>query len=239
MANQHVIKVACGSSDAHTLCLTKQGKVFSWGDGDYGKLGRGGSDGSKVPKIIETLENVEIADVACGAHFSIALTKDGKVYSWGKGESWRLGHGTEEHVRFPEIIQTLQDKVVVSISLGAAHVLALTNEGEIYGWGKNENKQICDSNKMFIQTPRLVESLKDNRIVGIACGPSQSFAWTDVNFFTPKTSLPFVIDLNETTFKLINKILENILNNNTRPVMTQDRECLTTATLNLLHLQVI
>lgn len=36
---QHVVRVACGSGDSHTLCVTNQGRVYSWGDGDYGKLG--------------------------------------------------------------------------------------------------------------------------------------------------------------------------------------------------------
>lgn len=40
--------VACGSGDAQTLCITEDDSVWSWGDGDYGKLGRGGSDGCKV-----------------------------------------------------------------------------------------------------------------------------------------------------------------------------------------------
>ena len=31
--------VACGSGDAQTLAVTSNGQVFSWGDGDYGKLG--------------------------------------------------------------------------------------------------------------------------------------------------------------------------------------------------------
>lgn len=44
-----VIDIACGSGDAQTLCLTDDDTVWSWGDGDYGKLGRGGSDGCKVP----------------------------------------------------------------------------------------------------------------------------------------------------------------------------------------------
>ena len=33
--------VACGSGDAHTLAVSKDGTVWSWGDGDFGKLGRG------------------------------------------------------------------------------------------------------------------------------------------------------------------------------------------------------
>lgn len=49
-----VIDIACGSGDAQTLCLTDDDTVWSWGDGDYGKLGRGGSDGCKVPmKVFE------------------------------------------------------------------------------------------------------------------------------------------------------------------------------------------
>lgn len=87
------------------------------------------------------------------------------------------------------------------MSLGTAHVLALTDKGEMYGWGKNENKQICDSSEMYVQQPRLVDALKGQKVIGIACGPTQSFAWTGVNSFMPKTMLPFVIDLTEYTFK--------------------------------------
>lgn len=55
LQGHRVIDVACGSGDAQTLCLTDDDMVWSWGDGDYGKLGRGGSDGCKVPmKVIYT-----------------------------------------------------------------------------------------------------------------------------------------------------------------------------------------
>lgn len=64
------------------LTISLPGSVYSWGDGDYGKLGRGGSDGSKVPKVIEKLEGQGVTRVFCGAQFSMALTKTGVVYSW-------------------------------------------------------------------------------------------------------------------------------------------------------------
>lgn len=84
------------------------GQVWSWGDGDYGKLGRGGSDGCKTPKLIEKLQDLDIVKVRCGSQFSVAITKDGQVYSWGKGDNQRLGHGTEEHVRYPKLLGGLQ-----------------------------------------------------------------------------------------------------------------------------------
>lgn len=56
------------------------GHVWAWGDGGFGKLGQGGNDTSKVPKIVPELNGV--AKVQCGAQFSVALTKDGSVYTW-------------------------------------------------------------------------------------------------------------------------------------------------------------
>ena len=56
------------------------GSVWSWGDGDCGKLGRGGSEVTKVPKLIPGLTGVK--SVVCGSQFTLALTKDGKVFSW-------------------------------------------------------------------------------------------------------------------------------------------------------------
>lgn len=35
-----IVDVACGSGDAQTLCITDDDNVWSWGDGDYGKLGK-------------------------------------------------------------------------------------------------------------------------------------------------------------------------------------------------------
>lgn len=49
----NVVDVACGSGDAQTLVITDDDSVWSWGDGDYGKLGRGGSDGCKVNLLLD------------------------------------------------------------------------------------------------------------------------------------------------------------------------------------------
>lgn len=77
-----VIDVACGSGDAQTLCVTDDDNVWSWGDGDYGKLGRGGSDGCKLPMKIESLAGLGVIKVECGSQFSVALTRSGAVYTW-------------------------------------------------------------------------------------------------------------------------------------------------------------
>lgn len=105
-----VIQVACGSRDAQTLALSDEGNsaiffvfgfkcsdmlyaltqvtvvraglVFSWGDGDFGKLGRGGSEGCNIPQNIERLNGQGVCQIECGAQFSLALTKTGVVWTW-------------------------------------------------------------------------------------------------------------------------------------------------------------
>lgn len=135
------------------------------------------------------------------------------------------------------------DKRVVSISLGSGHALALTDQGEVYGWGKNDYKQVCDISDAYIQQPRLIEELKGQNIVGICCGPMQTFVWSHVSCWSPKTSIPFVVDLNENTFKLLDELLEIVCDNFKQLVnnfpLTRDKEIIAISTLNLLHLQVI
>lgn len=60
LQGHRVIDVACGSGDAQTLCLTDDDMVWSWGDGDYGKLGRGGSDGCKIPMKVSQFNRASL-----------------------------------------------------------------------------------------------------------------------------------------------------------------------------------
>lgn len=67
----------------------------------------------------------------CGAQFSLALSKTGKIWTWGKGDYFRLGHGHDEHIRHPTVIERLQHKKVVKVAVGALHCLAITDDGKV------------------------------------------------------------------------------------------------------------
>ena len=59
------------------------------------------------------------------------------MYTWGKGDSYRLGQGqTEEHVRQPRLVSGLQGHLVTHLSIGLTHAVATTREGKLLGWGK-------------------------------------------------------------------------------------------------------
>ncbi|MEQ2259944.1 E3 ubiquitin-protein ligase herc2 [Xenotaenia resolanae] len=178
LQGHRVIDVACGSGDAQTLCLTDDDMVWSWGDGDYGKLGRGGSDGCKIPMKIDSLTGLGVVKVECGSQFSVALTKSGAVYTWGKGDYHRLGHGSDDHVRRPRQVQGLQGKKVIAIATGSLHCVCCTEDGEVYTWGDNDEGQLGDGTTNAIQRPRLVAALQGKKINRVACGSAHTLAWS-------------------------------------------------------------
>ena len=49
----------------------------------------------------------------------------------GKGDYFRLGHGTDSHVRKPQVVDTLKGKKIVHVAVGALHCLAVTDQGQV------------------------------------------------------------------------------------------------------------
>lgn len=68
------------------MCISVDGtSVWAFGDGDYGKLGLGNTTPKSVPTRIEALRGMNIRKVGCGTQFTVALTRDGRVFTWGQG----------------------------------------------------------------------------------------------------------------------------------------------------------
>ncbi|XP_063300521.1 regulator of chromosome condensation [Pelobates fuscus] len=110
----------------HTICVDSDGKAYSLGRSEYGRLGLGEQAEEKSePTVIPDLP--KIASVACGASVSYAVTRDGNVFSWGMGTNQQLGTGEEEDVWSPcEMTgKQLENREVLSVSSGGQHTVLL------------------------------------------------------------------------------------------------------------------
>lgn len=96
-----------------------------------------------------------------------------ELYFRGKGDNFRLGHGTEEHIRHPKQIEGLSGKKIVDIAVGSMHTLAVTDEGEVFSWGRNDQGQLADGAVASKADPSLMTCLEGKHIIGVACGPAQ------------------------------------------------------------------
>jgi hypothetical protein len=81
---------------------------------------------ARLPRTLAGLVDLPIVKVACGVGFTIAVTRDGRMYTWGIGSHGRLGHGTYDNELHPRLITTISDISVVSIAAGWAHAVCVT-----------------------------------------------------------------------------------------------------------------
>lgn len=81
--------------------MTVEGKIYACGEATNGRLGLGLSSGTiPIPRQITALSNYVVKKVAVhsGGRHAMALTVDGKVFSWGEGDDGKLGHFSRMYV---------------------------------------------------------------------------------------------------------------------------------------------
>ncbi|KAF5286890.1 hypothetical protein FQA39_LY00423 [Lamprigera yunnana] len=173
-----VEEAACG--ETHSLLLTKDGKVFSCGNNDYGQLGH--AQPRKRPHVAITeqvtgLDAYHISQVACGMSHSMALNKWGQIFTWGSDHNGQLGHNIGQIQAIPKILKALATINIVQIACGQKHSIALTSGGEIYAWGANDHGQLgIGTTSEFENLPSPVIALAGIPISQIACGSNHTFA---------------------------------------------------------------
>jgi alpha-tubulin suppressor-like RCC1 family protein/tetratricopeptide (TPR) repeat protein len=177
------------------FALSKFGEVFSWGSYSSQWLGHGG-DTPDSPKIIESLANYFVTEMKCSKvlggnnnlFFSIALTKEGKVFTWGDGESGCLGLGGTDSALTPRLVYSLITTEITRVDCGYGFAVALSNAGKVYMWGElcavipNLKRSelfkdvtlttVPNVSKKISLYPMLIEVPNGDRIVAIGAGVS-------------------------------------------------------------------
>jgi RCC1 and BTB domain-containing protein len=73
-------------------------------------------------------------DIACGDYHTVGVTPTGDLYTWGRGAQGRLGHGNDDYLDKPKLVECLIGKKVVLVACGDEHTAVVTTEGEAYTW---------------------------------------------------------------------------------------------------------
>ncbi|CAB4278777.1 unnamed protein product [Prunus armeniaca] len=162
-----VVEVMVGNSSSSNCSL---GKLFTWGDGDKGRLGHGDKEAKLVPTCVAALVEPNFCRVACGHSMTVALTTSGHVYTMGSPVYGQLGNPQADGKLPTRVEGKLSKSRVDEIACGAYHVAVLTSRTEVYTWGKGANGRLGHGNIDDRSSPTLVEALKDKQVKSIACG---------------------------------------------------------------------
>ncbi|XP_015200074.1 probable E3 ubiquitin-protein ligase HERC3 isoform X1 [Lepisosteus oculatus] len=100
LRTQKVVYISCG--DEHTAALTKDGGLFTFGDGSQGQLGHDSTNNEVVPRRVLELMGSEVSQIACGRQHTLAFVpSSGVVYAFGCNTKGQLGVGCRGNAKSP------------------------------------------------------------------------------------------------------------------------------------------
>ncbi|XP_015762013.1 PREDICTED: uncharacterized protein LOC107341105 [Acropora digitifera] len=135
LSDKKCIAVACGHY--HSLALSVDHRVWSWGWGVHGQLGVGSIEDVLLPTHIAGLDEFEITQLAAGYSHSAVLSAKGQVFTFGGGLYGQLGLGTNCKQVVPQLVESLAKERVYLICCGSFETLAVTEGQKIFNWGRS------------------------------------------------------------------------------------------------------
>ncbi|KDN70737.1 hypothetical protein CSUB01_09287 [Colletotrichum sublineola] len=189
-----VVQISAGGM--HCAALTRDGKVLTWGVNDDGALGRVRLSDTpeeddedlldpfeSTPGQVLFKDDVDVVQIAATNSACFALTAEGTVYGWG---SFAGGEGNFGflHEKPPKSTEQLPVRIpglenIMELAGGANHVLALTNDGNVFAWGSGEQnelgRRVLERRRFETLIPQRV-GLPRNKTAKIFAGSHHSFA---------------------------------------------------------------
>ena len=173
------LSVAAGP--AHSVVLTHDRRLLSFGGGGFGRLGLGDGHTRCTPKVIDALDGVSVAGVSCAQHHTLVTCTAGLVYSCGNGRAGRLGHGDTRSQLVPKAIEALRGRRVFAVAAGFQHSLVLVRSGgtgDVYSFGCGGHGQLGHGDEDDCLIPRMITALTGVCVVAVEAGEDRSFALT-------------------------------------------------------------
>ncbi|XP_064621666.1 serine/threonine-protein kinase Nek9-like isoform X2 [Lineus longissimus] len=150
-----VSQISCGV--AHVAALTKEGDVFTWGCGEFGRLGLGSEDDHFEPQKVSMRGKHVISSVCAGADGTFLLTVSGRVLACGSNEYNKLGFNNaaaglgKRKVKISydipvkktfSTVKPLSRYNIVTVAAGCTHSAVIDLYGHLITFGSNKYGQL-------------------------------------------------------------------------------------------------
>ena len=128
------------------FALTKDGRVMGWGRNSGGLLGIGRMTPEPQPPT-ELAALKDVVSIAAVAGATAAVTRDGRVWTWGSNGQAGLGDGeradTSDPARTtPQPVKGISDAIEVKAGSYGRHLIVRRRNGTLIGWGNSDWGQL-------------------------------------------------------------------------------------------------
>ena len=148
--------IACARGSNHTITLSDDGILHSFGYNTYGQLALGHNNDISLPTPIPNLP--QINQISCGGYFT--------VYSFGNNVEGALGLGHNKDVSLPTPIPNLPQ--INQISCGGYFAVCVDCDGFMWSFGKNNSGQLGTGNTTNFNVPQKLINIPP--VLSVACG---------------------------------------------------------------------
>lgn len=148
--DEKVVQVCAGGM--HTVCLTTDGEIYTFGCNDEGALGRDTSEEGSETLPAKIKLPAKVVQVSAGDSHTAALSEEGRVFIWGnfRDANGSIGLTVEGGIQTTPL-EVLNDETVVKIASGGDHLACLTDKGALYTFGCAEQGQLGRVAECFSQ----------------------------------------------------------------------------------------
>ena len=133
--------MTCAIGSGHTITLSDDGFVYSFGQNDIGQLGLGHNNIVPFPCRIPNLP--QIKQVSCGWNFTVCVDFEGFIWTFGGSIESQQGFAKNLNSNLKSPQQILNIPPVLSVSCGAHHTLIISNDSDLWSCGDNKFGQLC------------------------------------------------------------------------------------------------
>ena len=182
---ERVVMVAAGNT--HTVALSEEGHVYTWGNGGCGQLGHDEvpRTGVRTPRKLDRgwFGGEEVVFVAAGGNHTVAVRAGGGLVTWGEGCFGKLGHDDTGNRPVPTLVGAgaFGGSAVVMAACGPEHTLAVPRDGTLWACGRGSDGRLGldDERDRHVFQRVGAGEFGEARIVSAAAGLRHSVAVTE------------------------------------------------------------
>jgi len=140
------------AADRYTAAIKTDGTLWTWGNGDNGKLGDATLTNTSTP-VTTFAGGTNWKQVTSGNDHTAAIKTDGTLWTWGRGSSGRLGNASTTLTNSTPITTFTGGSSWKQISAGGDHTAAIKTDGTLWTWGLGNNGQLGTNDTITRSTP--------------------------------------------------------------------------------------
>ena len=164
-----IVNVACGKY--HRSAVTSAGSVYTWA------RDRCGTSNNVLPTPLQDFRSKVVISVSADQRLTApCVTKDGEVFTWGRGSDSKLGHGDESDEDTPKRVEALVGVKAKEVSCGEYHSAVCAEDGRVYTFGWGEYGCLGHGDKTNMTSPSLVKALEGKHFTQVQCGDGHTVA---------------------------------------------------------------